>query len=537
MPNSFAAPINEPKSAQSESFFSAILGQYEQVVMETLFASFGLDALFCADHDGGEVDTIHNVRSGIDFKNTTYAESYKNREAYNEKSYHSHPVFTHAKREAKKSFNETGKSITDEYTGGRIGFHGKTKAIPPERKAELDHIVECKAIYEDKGRFISGLSGEDLANCPENFAFTNKSVNASMGAWAKGKETLDAAGMKAYLDAHPEIDATTRERMLGKYDEARKAYDSKVNKAYYTSKQFTRDTVIAAGKQSLKMGARALVAALFAEMWMSLREEVTNWKAEAKELLTQLGHSMKKFWQRACKKWAELIEKFLDGALAGLLSSLMTTLSNIFFSTARLLVKIVRQTWGSLVTAVKILLFNPDRLGTGELVRSVSKIVATSISVVAGILVTEGLNKLNVNAIPVIGEGITTFVGALVTGLLSCTVIYYLDTDPRINRLVAHFDAMRPRLTYADEYIAELDRQAELFDQYSALIMEMDLATLYSQMDACDKLLDDIETVSNSAIDLNDKLLEMSNALGLDFVHLSPDQTRNKLKTEVIKIS
>ena len=54
----------------------------------------------------------------------------------------------------------------------------------------------------------------------------------------------------------------------------------------------------------------------------------------------------------------ELFSKFLQGAAGGAMASLTTTLCNIFFTTAKNTVKIIRQSWASLVEAFKILFIN-----------------------------------------------------------------------------------------------------------------------------------------------------------------------------------
>ena len=171
--------------------YSSIFQQYEKVIIDSLITSFGLDFLI-KDQHGGDVDTIHNVRKiGQDelmgYKNSSNESAYNNRPDYDARSYHAGGNFQRTKHEARETWQETYKDIDDQYQSGKIGFYGHTNTISPDRKAELDHIIECKSIHDDRGRVLSGLSGESLADDPVNFAWTNKSLNASMGAWAKGK--------------------------------------------------------------------------------------------------------------------------------------------------------------------------------------------------------------------------------------------------------------------------------------------------------------------------------------------------------------
>ena len=56
---------NGPEIDPNDNVFQSIWHQYERVIVESLITSFGLDFLV-KDQAGGDVDTIHNVRSQRD---------------------------------------------------------------------------------------------------------------------------------------------------------------------------------------------------------------------------------------------------------------------------------------------------------------------------------------------------------------------------------------------------------------------------------------------------------------------------------------
>lgn len=510
---------------KEQSFFTIMFAQYERVVIESIAQSFCLDFLV-QDQHGGAVDTIHNVREiGRDpemgYKQTSNKADYDSRGAYDAHAYHAGGTFQKLKHDARKKWHETGIDIQDEYTGGNIGFHGHTKVVDPKMKAELDHVVECKGVFDDRGRVLSGLRGEDLVDCAENLAWTNKSLNASMGSWARqknerwkkehdGKEApLDEVGIEAYLRENPDaVDSATKERMLKQAEKSRKAYDAKIERSYYTSKKFMKATAAVAAKTGFKMGLRQALGVVFAEIWFAVRDEVADWKAEASALMRQIGNGIMKGLNNAKQRWKDLWNRFLDGAVAGILSSLTTTLCNIFFSTAKMFVRIIRQTWASLVDAVKILIFNPDELSMGERIRAASKIIATAASVVAGILVSEGLNKVTAG-LP-FADIVNGFCGTLLSGILSCTLLYFIDNDPRINRLVAYLNS----LPSESNERARRKRQCQLLEQYSAALMNLDLDSLRQEM----SLYRDV-AVSLSVADcfeLNSQLRFISDSMGID---------------------
>lgn len=482
--NNFIARLDDTSSIiMEENLYDSLFKQYERVVLESLITSFGLDFLM-GDKHGGDVDTIHNVRQvGADdkmnYKNKANEQAYAQRGDYNTKDYHSDPRFTQKKSDARKRYNETGELITDAYTGESLEYT-KASAVSSDRRVELDHVVECKAIHDDKGRVLAGLSGIDLANDVDNLVWTNKSLNASMGSWARHKNEqwkkehgcdapLEVVGMEAYLQEHPDIDPKTAERMRAQYAKSRKAYERRVAKAYYMSPKFYKDTAKAAGKLSFKMGLRAALGVVFAELWFAAKEEISKLEEYGAEVFRAIGKGIKRGFENSKRKYKELWSKFLDGAVAGVLSSLVTTLTNIFFTTAKSAVRIIRQTWASLVEATKIMLFNPDCLRFGERVRATTKVLATGASVVAGVMLTETINKTAFGAIPFVGDIAATFCGTLLTGLMTCTLLFMLDRNETINKIVEKLD----QLPAIENYIAYAKEQAKLLQEYAAKVYDI----------------------------------------------------------------
>lgn len=467
--------------------YNSIFEQYERVVIQSLITSFGLDFLV-RDQHGGDVDTIHNVRQiGKDeqmkYKNKKNEESYDNREKYDSVSYHKGGNFQQRKHEAREKWQQTGKDIKDEYTNEEIGFYGHTKSIPPNKKAELDHIIAAKEIQEDRGRFLSGLDGKELADSEDNLAWTNKSLNASM----------QDKSIQEYMEAHPELDEGTKKRMLEKDRAARKAYNAKINRAYYTSPAFFKDTAKAAGKVGVAMGLRQALGFVFSEIWFAVRDEIRQGKEDGKALLNSIASGVKKGFENAKVKYKELWHKFIEGAVGGVLASLTTTLCNIFFTTAKNVVRIIRQSWASLVEATKILLFNPDFLPFGERLRAAAKIIATGASIVAGTMVGDLIAKTGVAAIPVVGNIVQTFCSTLVTGILSCSLLYLLDRNSTINKIVQVLNS----IPTVDDIVVYYRTQAMLLEEYCAKLMDIDLATFQKETQSYSEAVSILEKANN----------------------------------------
>lgn len=492
------------------SIYDDLFKQYGRVVIESLLTSFGLDMLLIKDQHGGDVDTIHNVRkigsdSEMKYKNLQNEESYKNLEKYDNKFYHQDSNFRNIKHETRTQFQEDFKSITDEYTGKDIGFYGHTKAVTPDKKAELDHILGASEIHQDRGRILARLSGKELANSTENFAWTNKSLNASMGAWSKkvneeyrkkyGYDApMEKIDMKAYVEIHPELDEATKKNMLAYYKKAKKEYDRKLNIAYYTSPNFRKDLLTSSTNIGIQMGLRQAVGFLLTEVVFTVMDEFKRIKTEKiDEIFIAISDGVKKGFENAKIKYKELMSKFKDGAIAGIISSLTTTFINIFATTSKNIVRIIRQSWASLVEALKIIFFNPDNLPFGERMRAVAKIFATTASVIVSIIVREVLTKVGIASIPVIGNELVTFVEVLSMGLTSCTLLYFLDRSELVNKTVDFLNGL-PTLSNVYSYYK---KQAKYFEIYAAQVLSIDIESFDKEIEKFNSLVNSIEDIKD----------------------------------------
>lgn len=469
----FCNRIEEPDAELNP--LQGLFKEYERVIVESVLTSFGLDRILFAnlDQHGGSVDTIHNVRKiGTDeqmcYKNPANQAAYDARGDYSSAAYHNDPNsnFARMKREAKNysQGGETPRPIQDEYTGGELYFLGRSKNAPSNKNAELDHVMSAKEIHEDRGRILAGLDGKELADRPENLRFTNKSLNASMGK----------KDIPQYIAEHPEMPQEQKDNMMRAYNASRRDYERKLQMQYYTSPAFAKDVTLAAGKIGAAMGLRQAVGFIFVELWFSIKEEFQKVKNSSEFGMEQFMESVARGVQNGAKsvkvKYKELFERMGQGMLSGVLSSITTTLCNIFFTTAKSMVMIIRQSWASIVDAVKVLFINPDNLLLGEQLRAAAKIIAVGASVVIGRLVTEAISKTAIGMIPDIGQIIQDFVGILTTGTLSCTLLYFFDHSELIAKLVKKLDHIQT----VDMNIAIIQQNVKVLQQYAAELMRID---------------------------------------------------------------
>lgn len=490
------------------SVYDDLFTQYGKVIMNSLITTFGLDKALIEDKYGGDVDTIHNVRKiGVDkemvYKNFQNEEIYKKLEKYDSKDYHRDSRFRNIKHQIREEFKKDFSPIKDQYTEKDIGFYGKSKAIPPENKAELDHILGASEIHQDRGRVLSGISGKELANSEWNFAWTNKSLNASMGAWANKINNehrkkygcdapVDKIDMRAYIETHSELDEKTKKNMLFYYKKAKSESEKKINIAYYTSDKFRKDLINSAGKTGITMGIREGVGYILTELVFTLLEEFKNIRfRDIGDIFLALSNSVKKGIENIKEKYKEIFVKFKDGVISGILSSIAITLTNIFITTSKNIGRILRQVWVSIVQATKIIFLNPNNLAFGERMKEVVRILSTTASLILSITAREILTNIGVHTIPIIGGDVVNFIELLVMGLTNCTLLYFIDRSEIVKKIVAILDKI-PTMSNVVNYYKQ---QAKYFERYACEILKIDVESFGKEIDKFNTLAKKIEYV------------------------------------------
>ncbi|MGL6229261.1 MAG: hypothetical protein ACRC3J_08660 [Culicoidibacterales bacterium] len=481
---------------RNKSVLSNLFEQYEYVIVESLMTTFGLDWLV-KDQYGGDVDTIHNVRKidqdkQLTYKNQVNAATYQANSVYDSKTYHHDERFIQQRRNNKQA--QLQGQLRDSYTGKRFTWNDRV---------DLDHTISAKEIHDDRGRILANVKGEDLANQATNLNATNMRTNRT-----KKAETMDRF-MTKYANEYSDLE---KSQMKAADNQARHAYEVQLAQAYYTSPKFAKDLSLASGKTALKMGTKQVLGFIFAEMWFAVKKEFDQFdnQFDLKAILTAIGRGIKQGFAQAQKKYHSLFKRFLSSSLAGALASLTTTLCNIFFTTAKNTVKIIRLSYASLVEALNILFVNPENYEFGERLRSVSKVIATGASIVTGALVVEALASTGIGAIPIFGELIQTFCGAFVTGIMSCTLLYFIDQSELMNKLVRSLDYIQT----IDGEVNHYRKQAEYFRMYAAQLLEIDFAAFQQETQLCTKITRQLQA-AKTPTELNQALHGVYQIIGV----------------------
>ncbi len=447
--------------------------ELHQTVVKSLATSFGLDFLLLEDKHGGDVNTIHNAYQGV-YATDVERQRFEQREGYNSHHYHSHKNYIATNREGKKA-HQAG-TLTDTYTGEHFSANDKKN---------LDHIISAHEIHNDPGRVLAECNGADLANDSSNLTFTNESLNK-----AKKAKTMDAfvqtlQGQQAAttqeivrLRNQPTLSeqeqkllnklenkaAADFERMKKADNKAREKYHSTINQEYYTGSKFARNVATATLNNAFRMGTRQMLGLILAETWFEFRERIPvvfdkhRHTFDAAEFLQDATEALRAVWYRMQKKFSAFLTTFKDGALGGILSSTTTTLFNIFFTTKKMMVRLIREMWNNLVQAFKVMVFNPEGLTPGQLAKTVSKLVAAGIAVAAGVVVNEALAKILIFPF---GPELAAFCGALATGILTLVMNYFLENSALMKKVWAFLDTFKDKYQKALEYYQEVNAELD----------------------------------------------------------------------------
>lgn len=515
-----------------ENIFKSIFQQYEKVIVESIITSFGLDFII-SDRLGGDVDTIHNVReavkegSELTYKNAQNAKAFQEHRLYDKdisREYHSDERYI--AKNAKVSEARKAGMLEDAYTG---------KMMTRNEKSNLDHVISAKEIHDDSGRILAGLNGVDLANADVNLRPTNESINKSMNKYSiddflariekneeernrriqelKEQQTLTDKERKE-LNKLEKLNEINPELMHEKDEKARKAYESKLARAYYTSPSFVKDTAKAAGKLGVKMGVRQLFGFVFMEVWFAVKEELAQKEDEEfnlEKIYLAIVQGVKKGVEKARQKYKEAIAVLGEGFIAGALSSITTTLCNVFFTTAKNTIKIIRETYASTIRALDIILFNPDDLLLGDRVKAATVVIATGASVVTGSIVMELIETTSVAEIPIVGDIVQTFCGTLVTGILSCTLLLLIDRSSLIKNVVKKLNEV-PTMSTMTHYYSE---QARYIEKYAAELMKIDVDKFQEEVSMYMKM-EEFISQGIDEMELNKRLKNVIELVGIN---------------------
>ncbi|MGF1689947.1 ATPase [Photobacterium kagoshimensis] len=486
--------------------------ELHKTVVQSLVTSFGLDFLLFEDKKGGEVATIHNVRKHHSGETDIHLSEQVKQEYVNQGAYK--PAKLDA--DGNQVFNSKGKAVkVDRYHAdsryknrgaadkqlhqeGKLYDAYRDQNMAQNENRQLDHIISSHEVHNDAGRVLAGLDGVELANQSSNFQSTHSYVNNLKSAYSmdaflgdvlprtienkKAKVAQNCEKLAAMPTSTPQqrhekrkvedsitkdkahieaLESLDHDKMREADHQARQQYDGQINATYYTSSKFFKSTAVESAKSGFKMGMRQALGMIMAEVWFELKEHIPSLYKDAQgnftleRFLDRLKKMAVDIWTRIKARFKDILTEFKDGAIGGVLSSLTTTVMNIFFTTQKLIGKLIREMWTSLVSAAKMVFFNPSKLSAGDLAREVTRILSTGVAVAMGVILNQHL--ATVMTFP-FGSELASFISAIATGLMTLGLTYFLD----------HSEMMQKIWNFLNQFKSEARRTLEYFQKVNA---------------------------------------------------------------------
>jgi hypothetical protein len=442
------------KKEFNEDRFQQLVQDCKQEVLKSIITPFGLGKYIAIyDKVGGNVDTIHNARNGV-YSTDEAKENYENRSDYDPHEYHSHQIYKDTNKTNSQS-KESGE-LKDYMTGNKINRHDKS---------DLDHVISAKEIHDDPGRVLAGIDGADLANTETNLKATSSTINRSKKANTmndfikridENSQEMEILKSKDNL-SHKEENRLKKLEELQKIDnkkaleadkEARKAYDKEINKTYYTSQEFVKNTVTTGALEGAKMGLQQALGLVFVEFFTALFDEIIDIYKNGFSsgfdddgFLNVLQERIKNIGVRLSEKWKDFVCAFKDGAISGFISNMVTTLINMFETTKEWLVRIIREGFFSLLKAIKTILFPPDNLSFSDAMHEAKKIAASGLIISLGVIAEVYVDALikTTGVLEPFADAITAILIGSITGVAISMTVYYMDKKKNDKKL---FDSL-----------------------------------------------------------------------------------------------
>ncbi|MDL0103757.1 hypothetical protein NYG95_05720 [Campylobacter felis] len=338
--------------------FEQMLQECKQSVIQSIVVPFGLGKIIAAyDKVGGNVDTIHNAREGV-YATDKERQRYENKETYNSTDYHKD-----------QSYIDINKKLEEEIKSGNAYDYLTNKKILRRDEVDLDHIVSASEIHNDAGRILAEIDGKILANTESNLAFTDKSINRSK----QDKTIIDFLNKRderiaeiarleekrGYLTQSETNELEKLKKQLEINDkealrldkQARDSINEAINKEYYTSSKFIAKASTTSITEGAKMGIQQALGLVVVEFFSALFDEIRDiyhkgFSISASffdSLIIRIKNIVNRLKEYIAAKYKDVMSMFGAGFLSGILSNLATTMINIFMTTSKRLVRVIRE--------------------------------------------------------------------------------------------------------------------------------------------------------------------------------------------------
>ena len=431
--------LHDQFSAQDSAH---LLDLCKNTVIETITGQFGLASLFIQSQNGGSVTTQRNFERGI-----TATEGDQQRyDAYtanNDGSRKWSDTRTSGGYDAplpgiRKETFKGQDVIVDAYTG---------RPLPKDGQTHVDHVVSAKEIESRASAHLFKTPEEraKMATHDKNLAFTDASLNQSKGEQPMSEflKKQDKATGKAKAEKY----GIDEEKAMKRDGEARRFIDHEINVS--AAKKYTGELLATGGKDAARMAAysalgvimRELTQAIFAEIHVTFRE---RGKESLSEIFTRFKNRIGQVLSELKAKWKDILKGSFEGGLMAFLSNIVVFVINLFATTLKKFVSMIRAGFVSLCQAVKLLTNPPEGMSREEANYQALKVLTAGLIGAASLGLSAAIEKA-LQAIPglqplmmfpvlsigreprTVSDVIAVTLSALAGGILTTVALYFMD--------------------------------------------------------------------------------------------------------------
>jgi len=484
------AEVEELLSALSngdaQARFDRMLGECKSGIAQAIAGPFGVGRIVSRwDQTGGNVDTIHNAREGV-YATPDERATYEARAEYDHEvseKYHSHANYISTNAKHSEQFKDGATGAEDIYTGERLR-HGQDKV-------NLDHIRSAKETHDDAGIYLAGLDPVDVASRQANLGPTRESINKSKKAKTpsefldyleQGKperqaviERLQSKEFLTEKEQHQlqklrQLEQVQEERVKHADEKATEDRESVINGTYYGGEKFKNAVLKTGAKEAGKLAFQQLLGEALSEFFLAVVDEISDWNQQGRKDL-MLTQRLQRIAHRVVDKWKDFLDAAWQGALSGFLSNLATVIINVFATTEKRLVRMIREGFFSLLRALKMLIFPPTDMTYAEAMHAATKVAFAGGILIGGLALEEIiLKQLQAFGLGFVADFATAAIVGSTTAIAIALTAYAID---RLDLLGVEADAKHDRtLDILDHTI---DASIQSIEQTLAGLRALDL--------------------------------------------------------------
>lgn len=413
--------IYEIQDKWDDHKFSYMVDSCQRECLKNIVTPFGLGK-FISSYDklGGNITTVHNAKQGIYANPET--------EGLQGDQYRTYK-FQKARQEVIKNNTDQNGNIIDGYTGKKLSFDD----------VDIDHNTPVKKMHTEQGGFIQSEEKRAERGADQrNLIPTSSGLNRSM----QDKDIIEWMNLPSTQEPHKtnaefyQVDHEKVKEAVARAEEANKEHSpDALEWTQYGLGRSLATGLREAGKMGLQQATGIMLVNFFEGLFFEAMDSYRNGFAKGvnkETFFAALEIRVGRIVRKIIEDWESVLEAFKQGAFSGFMSNLLTSIMNIFFTTSRRLVRMLREGFFSLIQAFKTL-FSPAHASLAEAADAALKIIITGAMVGIGIMLEEAIaetvQSLLVSFPPL--ETIAPLLIASITGglmgIITTLAIYLID--------------------------------------------------------------------------------------------------------------